>query len=138
MPFVAELAAGLRKVVARGTASETGPSTAEMAKAADASAAAEAADVTPAEATAHMSAATETVSTTEAPTVSATKATTVSATSAAARKRVSGQSPRERGSRCQDDHRLRNIAHAPSDATGVHLLKIRPSVPTARITPTKS
>jgi hypothetical protein len=33
---------------------------------------------------------------------------------------------------------LRNIAHAPSDATGVHSLKIRPSAPTARVTPTKS
>jgi hypothetical protein len=62
--------------------------------------------VTAAEATAHMSAAAETVSTTEATTVSATKATTVPTTSAAARKRVSGQSPRESGSRCQDDHRF--------------------------------
>jgi hypothetical protein len=47
-----------------------------------------------------MSATTETstVSTTEAPTMSA------STSSAAARQRVSGQSPGESGSRCQDDH----------------------------------
>jgi hypothetical protein len=121
MPFVAEVASR-GEVVTRSTASETGATTAEMAKAADvgptkaadpsaaakaadASAAAEAANMTAAEATAHMSAATETVSTTEAPTVSATKATTVPTTSAA-RKRISGQSPRESGSRCQDDHRF--------------------------------
>jgi hypothetical protein len=114
MPCVSEVAARRGEVVTRGTASETGPSTAEMAKAADvgpakaadASAAAEAADVTPAEAAAHMRAAAETMSTTEATTVSTTETTTVPATSAAACKRISGQSPRESGSRCQDDHRF--------------------------------
>jgi hypothetical protein len=92
VPFVSEVAAGLNEVVTRSTASESGASTAEMAKTADVGAGAEAA--------AHMSATTETstVSTTEAATMSA------STSSAAARQRVSGQSPGESGSRCQDDH----------------------------------
>jgi hypothetical protein len=53
-----------------------------------------------------MSAAAETMSTTEATAVSATETTAVPTTSAAAGKRVSGQSPGESGSRCQDDHRF--------------------------------
>ena len=106
MPRVSELAAGLREVVTRGTASETGPSTAEMAKAADVGPAKAADASAAAEAAAHMSAAAETMSTTEATTVSTTKTTTVPTTSAAARQRVSGPSPRESGSRCQDDHRF--------------------------------
>jgi hypothetical protein len=102
VPFVSEVAAGLNEVVTRSTASESGASTAEMAKTADVGAGAEAADVSAAEAAAHMSATTETstVSTTEAATMSA------STSSAAARQRVSGQSPGESGSRCQDDHGL--------------------------------
>jgi hypothetical protein len=121
MPRVSELAAGLRKVVTRGTASDS--ATAELAKAADAgsaktadvsatpeaanvSAAETAADMSAAETAAQMSAAAETMSTTEAATVSTTETTAVPTASAAAGKRVSGQSPRERGSRCQDDHRF--------------------------------
>jgi hypothetical protein len=101
VPFVSEVAAGLNEVVTRSTASESGASTAEMAKTADVGAGAEAAaHMSAAEAAAQMSATTETstVSTTEAPTMSA------STSSAAARQRVSGQSPGESGSRCQDDH----------------------------------
>jgi len=82
VPFVSEVAAGLNEVVTRSTASESGASTAEMAKTADVGAGAEATDVSAAEA-ATMSASTS---------------------SAAARQRVSGQSPGESGSRCQDDH----------------------------------
>jgi hypothetical protein len=117
---VYEVAARRGEVVTRSAASESGTTTAEMtkaadvgpakpadvaaAKAADASAAAEAANVTTAEA--------PDVSATEsAPYMSATTeatavSTTVPTASAAAGKRVSGQSPRERGSRCQDDHRF--------------------------------
>ena len=100
MPFVAEVAAGRGEVVTRSAASESGASAAHMAKAADvaptkaadASAAAESADVSATESAAHMSATTE--------------AATVSTTSAAARKRISGQSGGENGSRRQDDHGL--------------------------------
>src|SRR6266511_1189 len=131
MPIVVEAAARLGKVLTRKTATDGGPSTAEMApakaaahasaaakaahasaaaKAAPASAAAEAAHVSAAaEPAAHMSATGETaaVSTAEAPAVSTSATPAVSAsTSSAARKRVSGQSCGERGSRSQDDHSL--------------------------------
>src|SRR6266511_551038 len=132
MPIVVEAAACLGKVLTRKTATDGGPSTAEMApakaaahasaaakaahasaaakathasaaaEAAHASAAAEAAHVSAAaEPAAHMSATGETaaVSTADTPAVSAS-------TSSAARKRVSGQSCGERGSRSQDDHSL--------------------------------
>jgi hypothetical protein len=85
MPIVAEAAARLGKVLTRKTATES-PATAEMAPAKAA------AHVSAAE-PAHVSAAAET------PTVS-------TPTSPAARKRVSGQSPGESGSRSQDDHGL--------------------------------
>jgi hypothetical protein len=98
MPFAAEMATGLGEVVTRSTASQSGASTADMAKAPDVSAAAESADVSAAETAAHMSATTETSA------VSTTVSTPT--TSAAARKRISGQSPGESGSRCQDDHRF--------------------------------
>jgi hypothetical protein len=98
MPFAAEVATGLGEVVTRSTASQSGASTADMAKAPDVSAAAESADVSAAETSAHMSATTETSA------VSTTVSTPT--TSAAARKRISGQSPGESGSRCQDDHRF--------------------------------
>src|SRR6266508_2140621 len=122
MPIVVEAAACLGKVLTRKTATDGGPSTAEMApakaaahasaaaEAAHASAAAEAAHVSAAaEPAAHMSATGETaaVSTAEAPAVSTSATPAVSAsTSSAARKRVSGQSCGERGSRSQDDHSL--------------------------------
>jgi hypothetical protein len=61
-------------------------------------AAAEAADVAAAEAAS--------VSTPEAATVSTPEAPTTVSTTPAARKRVSGQSAGERGSRRQDDHGL--------------------------------
>jgi hypothetical protein len=72
------------------------------AKAADVSAAAEAADVSATQSAAHMS------TTTKTSTMSTTEAATVPTptTAAAARKRVSGQSSGESGSRCQDDHGL--------------------------------
>jgi hypothetical protein len=102
MTFVAEVAAGRGEVLTRNAASETGTSTAEMAPAkaaAHASATAEAADVTAAESAADMSATPETAS------MSTAEATPVSTpTSAAARKRISGKSSDESGSRCQDDH----------------------------------
>src|SRR6266511_3111532 len=113
MPIVVEAAACLGKVLTRKTATDGGPSTAEMAPAkaaAHASAAAKAAHVSAApEPAAHMSATGETaaVSTAEAPAVSTSATPAVSAsTSSAARKRVSGQSCGERGSRSQDDHSL--------------------------------
>jgi hypothetical protein len=53
-----------------------------------------------------MSAAAETMSASEATTVSTAETTAVPTTSATAGKRVSGQSPHESGSRCQDDHRF--------------------------------
>src|SRR5262249_49010413 len=94
MPSVAEVAAGGGEVLPRNAASETGASTAEMgaAKAADMSATTKPADMSAAaESAAHMSA------TAEAPTVS---------TPTSARKRISGQSRGESGSRRQDDHGL--------------------------------
>jgi hypothetical protein len=97
MPIVAEVAARLGKVLTRKAAAESPARTAEMAPAkaaAHVSAAAERA--------AHMSATTET-----AAHMSATTAAIVSTpTSPAGRKRVSGQSPGESGSRRQDDHGL--------------------------------
>ena len=121
IPFVAEGTARLGKVLPRNAASESRAGAAEMApakaaahasadaKAAHASAAktayasatteptqVSAADVSAAEPAADVSAATET------PTMPATKTPTRSAP--AARKRISGQSPRESGGRCQDDH----------------------------------
>jgi len=78
MPIAAEVAARLSKVLTRKAAAESPARTAEMAKG---------------RAAAHMSATTET-------------ATVSTPTSPAARKRVSGQSPGESGSRRQDDHSL--------------------------------
>jgi hypothetical protein len=110
MPLMAEVTAGRGEVLTRNAATESRAGPADMATAADMSAAAKAADVsaaakaadvsTTAEPAAHMSAAAETsaVSTAEAPTVS------TPTTSAAARKRISGQSGAKRGSRRQDDH----------------------------------
>src|SRR6516165_7934733 len=88
MPLVAEVAADRGEVLTRNAASETGASTAEMgaAKAADMSATTEPADMS---------------ATAEASTVSTAEATTP-----AARKRISGQSGGESGSRRQDDHGL--------------------------------
>jgi len=120
MPLMAEVTAGRGEVLTRNAATESRAGPADMAKAADMSAAAKAADmsaaakaadvsttaepadVSAAEPAAHMSAAAETsaVSTAEAPTVS------TPTTSAAARKRISGQSGAKRGSRRQDDHAL--------------------------------
>ena len=97
MPLVAEVAADRGEVLTRNAASETGASTAEMgaAKAADMSATTEPADMSAAAEPADMSA------TAEASTVSTAEATTP-----AARKRISGQSGGESGSRRQDDHGL--------------------------------
>src|SRR5262249_54069452 len=111
MPLMAEVTAGRGEVLTRNAATESRAGPADMAKAADMSAAAKAADVSTtaepadvsaAEPAAHMSAAAETsaVSTAEAPTVS------TPTTSAAARKRISGQSGAKRGSRRQDDDGL--------------------------------
>ena len=92
MPLVTEVAADRGEVLTRNAASETGASTAEMGadmsatKPADMSATAEPAD---------------TSATAEASTVSTAEATTP-----AARKRISGQSGGESGSRRQDDHGL--------------------------------
>src|SRR5260221_9144642 len=122
--LVAEVAC-LRKVPPRNAARETAASSAEVASAkaaAYASAAAEAPHVSAAEA-AHVAAAEATdmaaaeaadvaaaeaasVSTPEAATVSTPEAPTTVSTPPAARKRVSGQSAGERGSRRQDDHGL--------------------------------
>src|SRR6516162_3792622 len=106
MPLVAEVAADRGEVLTRNAASETGASTAEMgaAKAADMSATTEPADMSAAAEPADMSAAAEPPemsATAEASTVSTTEATTP-----AARKRISGQSGGESGSRRQDDHCL--------------------------------
>src|SRR5215831_8224997 len=102
VPLMAEVTAGRGEVLTRNAATESRAGPADMAKAADMSAAAKAADMSAAEPAAHMSAAAETsaVSTAEAPTVS------TPTTSAAARKRISGQSGAKRGSRRQDDHGL--------------------------------
>jgi hypothetical protein len=116
MPNVADVAAGLGKVLARNAGGE-GAGAADMAcskaptqtgaaaQAADMGtaetadmSAAQTADMRAAEAAADMRAATE------AATVAA--ATVAAPTSSAARKRVGGQSRAERGSRRQDDHGL--------------------------------
>jgi hypothetical protein len=84
MPIVAEAAARLGKVLTRKTATES-PATAEMA---------------PAKAAAHVSAA-------EPAHVSAAAETSaVSTATSAARERVSGQSPGESGSHSENDHGL--------------------------------
>jgi hypothetical protein len=70
------------------------------------------------------------MSATEPATMSTTEPATMS-TTAAARKRISGQSGGESGSRREDDHRL-SIAHTPSDAIPVH--SIKQSAPTTRTT----
>jgi len=106
MPSVAEVAAGRGEVLPRNAASETGASTAEMgaAKAADMSATTKPADMSAAAEPAYMSATAEPAdmsATAEASTVSTAEATTP-----AARKRISGQSGGESGSRRQDDHGL--------------------------------
>ena len=110
MRFVTEVAARRGEVLTHTAVGESSASTAEVARteASNVSAAAKAADVSAAEATdasateptADMSASAEPtgVSTTEAATMSTT-------TSSAARKRISGQSGGESGSRCEDDHR---------------------------------
>ena len=92
MPYVAEVASPGSEVMTRNAATESG--TANMAGA-------KPADVSAAETAAYMGATAETaaVSTTEAPTVS-------TATTSAARKRISGQSSGESGSRRQGDHGL--------------------------------
>jgi hypothetical protein len=102
MPIVAEVAAGLGKVLAGNAGSESA-SAAEMAgtKAPAQMGAAEAADMRTAEAATDMRAAPEAAS------VAAAEAPTVAApTSSATRERVSGQSCAERSSRRQDDHGL--------------------------------
>src|SRR5262245_20623066 len=115
MPSVAEVAAGRGEVLPRNAASETGASTAEMgaAKAADMSATTKPADMSAAAEPAYMSATAEPAdmsATAEPADMSATaEASTVStaeATTPAARKRISGQSGGESGSRRQDDHGL--------------------------------
>jgi hypothetical protein len=114
MPLMAEVAAGRGEVLTRNATTESRASTADMAKAADTSAAAKAADMSAAaKAAAHVTATAEAAdmsaaakatthmaATAEAPTVS------TPTTSAAARKRISGQSGGESGSRRQDDHGL--------------------------------
>jgi hypothetical protein len=118
MPSVGEVAARGGEVLTRNTASETGASTGEMARAdtADVSTAAKATDVSTAakptdasatEPAAYMSASAEpaSMSTTETAAM-ATAATMSTATTSAARKRVSGQSGGESGSSQEDDHRL--------------------------------
>jgi len=98
MPLMAEVATVRGEVLTRNAASETGASTAEMgaAKAADMSAAAEPADMS-----ATTKAAADMSATAETPTVSTAEATTPTT-----RKRISGQSGGESGSRRQDDHGL--------------------------------
>ena len=82
MHIAAEVAARCGKVLTRKAAAESPARTAEMA-----------------DPTAHVSAAADPAS------MSPTEAATMSAT-AAARKRISGQSGGESGSRREDDHRL--------------------------------
>ena len=110
MRFVTEVAARRGEVLTHTPVGESSASTAEMARteASDVSAATEAADASATtEAAADMSASAEPtdVSTTEAATMSTAAAMATAATSAA-RKRISGQSGGESGSRCEDDHRL--------------------------------
>jgi hypothetical protein len=102
MPFMGEVAASRGEVLTRNAASETGASTGEMARA-------KATDVSATEPAAHMSAAAEPAAhmgaATEPAGVSTAEADTVStAATSTARKRVSGQSTGESGSRRQDDH----------------------------------
>jgi hypothetical protein len=116
MPLMGEVAAGRGEVLTRNAASETGASTAEMGaakaadmsattKPADMSAAAKATDMSATTKPADMSATAESAAhmtaTAETPTVSTAEATTP-----ATRKRISGQSGGESGSRRQDDHGL--------------------------------
>jgi hypothetical protein len=99
----------LGKVPTGNAARETAASSAEVASAkgaAYASAAAEATDMAAAEAADVAAAEAASVSTPEAATVSTPEAPTTVSTTPAARKRVSGQSAGERGSRRQDDHGL--------------------------------
>ena len=98
-------------MLTRQAATESRATTGEMASAkaaAHAGAAAEPAHVSAAEPAAHVAAAEPAAhmsATTEPPAVS-TPTTVSTATSPAARKRVSGQSPGESGSRSQNDHGL--------------------------------
>jgi hypothetical protein len=103
MPFVGEVAASRGEVLTRNPASDTG----EMAraKAAEVSAAAEAASAT--EPAAHMGASAEPAGVSTAETAAMSTAATMStATTSAARERISGQSGGESGSSQEDDHRL--------------------------------
>jgi hypothetical protein len=84
MPIVAEAAARLGKVLTRKTATES-PAAAEMA---------------PAKAAAHVSAAKP------AHVSAAAETSAVSTAPSAARERVSGQSPGESGSHSENDHGL--------------------------------
>jgi len=105
---VAEVAC-LGKVPTGNAARETAASSAEVASAkgaAYASAAAEAPHVSAAEATDMAAAEAADVAAAEAASVSTPEAPTTVSTTPAARKRVSGQSAGERGSRRQDDHGL--------------------------------
>jgi len=127
MPNVADVAAGLGKVLARNAGSE-GAGAADMAcskaptqtgaaaQAADMGtaetadmSAAQTADMRAAEAAPHVRATPEaaSVASSEPATVASSEPATVTApTSSAARERVGGQSRAERGSRRQDDHGL--------------------------------
>ena len=100
MRFMGEVAASRGEVLTHTAASESSPSTAEMARteASDVSAAAEAADASPTEPATDMSASAKPAS------MSPTEAATMSTT--AARKRISRQSGGESGGRREDDHRL--------------------------------
>jgi isocitrate lyase len=101
MRFMGEVAASRGEVRTHTAASEGTASTTEMARteAAYVSGAAEAAYASPTEPAADMSASAKPAS------MSPAEAATMSAT-AAARKRISGQSGGESGSRREDDHRL--------------------------------
>jgi hypothetical protein len=107
MPFVGEVATSRGEVLTRNPASDTGTSTGEMAraKAADVSAAAEAASA--AEPAAYMGVSAEPAGVSTAETAAMSTAATMStATTSAARERISGQSGGESGSSQEDDHRL--------------------------------
>src|SRR5262245_10181471 len=149
MPFMGEGAVRRGEVLTRNTASETGASTGEMAraKAADVSAAAEAASATEpadvsatkpaaymsaAEAATYMSAAPEptAVSTAEA----ATSAVGTAAASSAC-KCVSGQSGAESRSGRQNNHGLTYITLTPSNAVRVRSIKDHPLRPRGSLRP---
>src|SRR5205807_9144406 len=98
--IVAEVAARFGKVLTRNAVSESSASTADMAKAADMTAA-NAADVSASAEAADMSASAE-----PAAHVTATAEASTVSTPTTARKRISGQSGAKRSSRRQDDHGL--------------------------------